>query len=160
MPGEKVGFNFKDIPIKDIKRGYITSGVADFTFAPVNFCTEIKSMEKNNESLTEAVPGDHVSVKDINRGYVRQTERISKSFTAIINVTLKKMDIFILAVKELNLTTLPHLQLLINSIINQAYQVKLVGLFASFCKKLTKKDANFSKMLLQSWQFLGNTLIY
>ena len=61
VPGEKVGFNFKDIPIKDIKRGYITSGVADFTFAPVNLCTEIKSMEKNNESLTEAVPGDHVS---------------------------------------------------------------------------------------------------
>ena len=60
VPGEKVGFNFKDIPIKDIKRGYITSGVADFTFAPVNLCTEIKSMEKNNESLTEAVPGDHV----------------------------------------------------------------------------------------------------
>ena len=54
VPGEKVGFNFKDIPIKDIKRGYITSGVADFTFAPVDLCTEIKSMEKNNESLTEA----------------------------------------------------------------------------------------------------------
>ena len=69
------------------------------------------------------------------------------------------MDIFILAVKELNLTTLPHLQLLINSIINQAYQVKLFGLFASFCKKLTLKDANFRKMLLQSWQFLGDTLI-
>ena len=144
VPGEKVGFNFKDIPIKDIKRGYITSGVADFTFAPVNLCTEIKSMEKNNESLIEAVPGDIgftvklVSVKGINRGYVRETERISKSFPAIINVTPKKMDIFILAVKELNLTTLPHLQLLINSIINQAYQVKLVGLFASFCKKLTE----------------------
>ena len=58
--------NLKDIPIKDIKRGYITSGgatgVADFTFAPVNLCTEIKSMEKNNESLTEAVPGDHVGL--------------------------------------------------------------------------------------------------
>ena len=63
VPGEKVGFNFKDIPIKDIKRGYITSGVADFTFAPVNLCTEIKSMEKNNESLTEAVPGDHVACR-------------------------------------------------------------------------------------------------
>ena len=43
VPGEKVGFNFKDIPIKDIKRGYNvnTSSVADFTFAPVNLCTEI-----------------------------------------------------------------------------------------------------------------------
>ena len=64
VPGEKVGFNFKDIPIKDIKRGYITTGgatgVADFAFAPVNLCTKIKAIEKNNESLTEAVPGDHV----------------------------------------------------------------------------------------------------
>jgi len=64
------------VPVGRVETGNLKPGMV-VTFAPVNICTEVKSVEMHHEALAEALPGDNVgfnvknvSVKDIKRGMV------------------------------------------------------------------------------------------
>ena len=67
---------------------------------------------------------------------IRETLRVKKSLNAIMNkVNLMKMATFVDATKELQLTTLPNLQLLVSAINEAVYNTDRTEVFAIFTGK-------------------------
>lgn len=70
------------VPVGRVETGTLKKGII-CTFGPMNFTTEVRSVEMHHEAVDEAFPGDNVgfnvrnlTVTDIKRGYVAsQTNR-------------------------------------------------------------------------------------
>ncbi|XP_046326415.2 elongation factor 1-alpha, oocyte form-like [Haliotis rufescens] len=76
------------VPVGRVETGVLKPGMI-VTFAPANITTEVMSVERNHESLAEALPGDNVgfnvkniSVKDIRRGNVTGNSKDDPPVTA------------------------------------------------------------------------------
>ena len=84
---------------------------------------------------------------------IRETLRVKKSLNAIMNkVNLMKMATFVDATKELQLTTLPNLQLLVSAINEAVYNTDRAEVFAIFCKEVSRDNPNFRRQLLTNLQ--------
>ena len=84
---------------------------------------------------------------------VKETQKVKKSLKVIMNkVSLVKMATFLEATKELNLVTIPNIQLLVSAIIDAAYETDRAEIFATFCKELSRDTQPFRRQLLQSLQ--------
>ena len=62
MEGKEGKASGLTLPVGRVKTGVIKPGMV-VTFAPVQFSIEVKSVEMDHESLSQAVPGDNVGFR-------------------------------------------------------------------------------------------------